>query len=222
MNKTKNITYLQMEVRKIYETYLGIIGHEENNSRKQEFVMGRAAFAAAFHGSLSLHSLGEVMGNNHATIVHHHKNHESNLQLESYGRFFQVANELRTKHDEDNLYDTDLPALAPIQEKNTGTRKDRQLEAARKLVRNLSQYKTKYYEVNDQRIANRKKVDKLTEKLESLTEKYNEASGDIKYYQVENRELLDALKAAKEEVKSLKKETYVKNSRKRMGGDFVD
>jgi len=68
---------------------------EDDNSRKRGLVYARCAFAMAFRSVAGPSRMGQILGRDHASIVHYSKQHQSLLNYDDYKELFQAAEQLR-------------------------------------------------------------------------------------------------------------------------------
>ena len=68
--------------------------------RFEPIVISRAALFNACRGLLTSTQLGGAFGMNHATILHHQKNHDSLLMMPYYRQLYFSLMKIRSEHDE--------------------------------------------------------------------------------------------------------------------------
>ncbi len=68
--------------------------------RIESVVIPRAALFNVCRGYYSASTLGKFFGKNHATILHHNKNHESLCLVPQYREYFERLTEVLVKYDE--------------------------------------------------------------------------------------------------------------------------
>ena len=68
--------------------------------RLESVVVPRAALFNVCRGYFSASTLGRYFGKNHATILHHFKNHEALMLVPQYREVFASLTEILTKYDE--------------------------------------------------------------------------------------------------------------------------
>lgn len=68
--------------------------------RLESVVIPRAALFNVCRGYYSASTLGKFFGKNHATILHHNKNHESLCLIPQYREYFERLTEVLVKYDE--------------------------------------------------------------------------------------------------------------------------
>lgn len=68
--------------------------------RLESVVVPRAALFNVCRGYYSATTLGKYFGKNHATILHHFKNHEALMLVPQYRESFNALTEILTKYDE--------------------------------------------------------------------------------------------------------------------------
>ena len=68
--------------------------------RFQSIVVPRAALFNVCRGYFSASTLGRYFGKNHATILHHFKNHDALMLVPQYREVFASLTEILTKYDE--------------------------------------------------------------------------------------------------------------------------
>jgi len=68
--------------------------------RFQSIVVPRAALFNVCRGYYSATTIGRYFGKNHATILHHYKNHEALMLVPQYRESFNALTEILTKYDE--------------------------------------------------------------------------------------------------------------------------
>jgi ubiquinone biosynthesis protein UbiJ len=68
--------------------------------RLESVVVPRAALFNVCRGYYSATTLGRYFGKNHATILHHYKNHEALMLVPQYRESFNALTEILTKYDE--------------------------------------------------------------------------------------------------------------------------
>lgn len=64
------------------------------------YVIPRAALFNACRGYYSATTIGRYFGNNHATILHHYRNHESLMLLPDYQMYYWRLQEVIEKYDQ--------------------------------------------------------------------------------------------------------------------------
>ena len=68
--------------------------------RVESVVVPRAALFNVCRGFYSASTLGKYFGKNHATILHHFKNHDALMLVPQYREAFASLTEILTKYDE--------------------------------------------------------------------------------------------------------------------------
>lgn len=68
--------------------------------RLESVVVPRAALFNVCRGYYSATTLGKYFGKNHATILHHYKNHDALMLVPQYRESFNALTEILTKYDE--------------------------------------------------------------------------------------------------------------------------
>lgn len=68
--------------------------------RLESVVIPRAALFNVCRGFYSASTLGKYFGKNHATILHHNKNHESLTLIPQYREYFERLTDILVKYDE--------------------------------------------------------------------------------------------------------------------------
>ena len=68
--------------------------------RLESVVVPRAALFNVCRGYFSASTLGKYFGKNHATILHHFKNHDALMLVPQYREVFASLTEILTKYDE--------------------------------------------------------------------------------------------------------------------------
>ena len=68
--------------------------------RIESVVVPRAALFNVCRGYYSATTLGKYFGKNHATILHHFKNHDALMLVPQYRESFNALTEILTKYDE--------------------------------------------------------------------------------------------------------------------------
>jgi len=68
--------------------------------RLESVVIPRAALFNVCRGYYSASTLGKYFGKNHATILHHNKNHESLCLVPQYREYFERLTDVLVKYDE--------------------------------------------------------------------------------------------------------------------------
>jgi hypothetical protein len=68
--------------------------------RLESVVVPRAALFNVCRGYYSATTLGKYFGKNHATILHHFKNHEALMLVPQYRESFNALTDILTKYDE--------------------------------------------------------------------------------------------------------------------------
>jgi hypothetical protein len=68
--------------------------------RLESVVVPRAALFNVCRGFYSASTLGKYFGKNHATILHHFKNHDALMLVPQYREVFASLTEILTKYDE--------------------------------------------------------------------------------------------------------------------------
>jgi len=68
--------------------------------RIESVVVPRAALFNVCRGYYSATTLGRYFGKNHATILHHYKNHDALMLVPQYRESFNALTEILTKYDE--------------------------------------------------------------------------------------------------------------------------
>ena len=68
--------------------------------RIESIVVPRAALFNVCRGYYSATTLGRYFGKNHATILHHYKNHDALMLVPQYRESFNALTEILTKYDE--------------------------------------------------------------------------------------------------------------------------
>ena len=69
-------------------------------TRKEAVVIPRAALFNVCRGYYSATTLGKYFGKNHATILHHFKNHDALMLVPQYRESFNALTDILTKYDE--------------------------------------------------------------------------------------------------------------------------
>ena len=70
------------------------------NTRKEAIVISRAALFNVCRGYYSATQIGQFFGKNHATILHHFKNHESFMRLPQYVDMYERLMEVLSEYDD--------------------------------------------------------------------------------------------------------------------------
>ena len=70
------------------------------NTRKEAIVISRAALFNVCRGYYSATQIGQFFGKNHATILHHFKNHESFMRLPQYVDIYERLMEVLSEYDD--------------------------------------------------------------------------------------------------------------------------
>ena len=68
--------------------------------RLESVVVPRAALFNVCRGYYSATTLGRYFGKNHATILHHYKNHDALMLVPQYRESFNALTDILTKYDE--------------------------------------------------------------------------------------------------------------------------
>jgi hypothetical protein len=68
--------------------------------RLESVVVPRAALFNVCRGYYSATTLGKYFGKNHATILHHFKNHDALMLVPQYRESFNALTDILTKYDE--------------------------------------------------------------------------------------------------------------------------
>jgi hypothetical protein len=68
--------------------------------RVESIVVPRAALFNVCRGYYSATTLGKHFGKNHATILHHYKNHDALMLVPQYREVFASLTDILTKYDE--------------------------------------------------------------------------------------------------------------------------
>ena len=68
--------------------------------RLESVVIPRAALFNVCRGYYSATTLGKYFGKNHATVLHHNKNHESLCLIPQYREYFERLTDVLVKYDE--------------------------------------------------------------------------------------------------------------------------
>ena len=68
--------------------------------RLESVVIPRSALFNVCRGYYSATTLGKYFGKNHATILHHFKNHDSLMLVPQYREYFERLTEVLIKYDE--------------------------------------------------------------------------------------------------------------------------
>jgi len=71
------------------------------NSRSMPVVIPRAALFNVCRGYYSATTIGRYFGKNHATILHHYRNHDALMLLPQYQEAFFSLQTILEKHNED-------------------------------------------------------------------------------------------------------------------------
>ena len=69
-------------------------------TRIQDVVISRAALFNVCRGYYSATTLGKYFGKNHATVLHHFKNHQALMLISQYREIFSALSEVVLKHDQ--------------------------------------------------------------------------------------------------------------------------
>jgi vacuolar-type H+-ATPase subunit I/STV1 len=69
-------------------------------TRKESVVIPRAALFNVCRGYYSATQIGQFFGKNHATILHHFKNHESFMRLPHYVDMYERLMEVLSEYDD--------------------------------------------------------------------------------------------------------------------------
>ena len=69
-------------------------------TRKEAIVISRAALFNVCRGYYSATQIGQFFGKNHATILHHYKNHESLMRLTQYVDMYERLMEVLSEYDD--------------------------------------------------------------------------------------------------------------------------
>jgi len=70
------------------------------NTRKEAIVISRAALFNVCRGYYSATQIGQFFGKNHATILHHFKNHEPFMRLPQYVDMYERLMEVLSEYDD--------------------------------------------------------------------------------------------------------------------------
>jgi len=70
-----------------------------NRKRDEKIVVSRAALFNVCRGFYTASTLGKYFGMNHATVLHHQKNHESLILLPYYKSLCLSLSEIRRRYD---------------------------------------------------------------------------------------------------------------------------
>lgn len=70
------------------------------NTRKEAIVISRAALFNVCRGYYSATQIGQFFEKNHATILHHFKNHESFMRLPQYVDMYERLMEVLSEYDD--------------------------------------------------------------------------------------------------------------------------
>lgn len=71
-----------------------------SKSRIEDVVLSRASLFNACRGLYSSTALGKYFGKNHATILHHNRNHEQLMMLPHYRKLYGELYEIRMRYDD--------------------------------------------------------------------------------------------------------------------------
>tara|TARA_R100001440_G_scaffold71785_2_gene95030 strand:+ start:696 stop:1100 length:405 start_codon:yes stop_codon:yes gene_type:complete len=69
-------------------------------SRRESIVISRAALFNVCRGYYSATQIGQFFGKNHATILHHFKNHESFMFIPNYVAMYERLMEVLSEYDD--------------------------------------------------------------------------------------------------------------------------
>jgi hypothetical protein len=72
----------------------------QDKRRLESVVVPRSALFNVCRGYYSATTLGKYFGKNHATILHHFKNHDSLMLVPQYREYFERLTEVLIKYDE--------------------------------------------------------------------------------------------------------------------------
>lgn len=83
----------------VIDEYYNLLGIVQNNSRKREQVQARAAMMVALKKFKTCSAVGRLFGMDHATVVHHCKNHAGNMATwDGYHEKYDVAEAMCAKN----------------------------------------------------------------------------------------------------------------------------
>lgn len=71
----------------------------KTKNRSSMYVIPRAALFNACRGYYSATTIGQYFGHNHATILHHCKNHKALMRLPDYQQYYARLQEVTEKYD---------------------------------------------------------------------------------------------------------------------------
>jgi hypothetical protein len=118
---------------------------EDDNSRKRELVYARGAFAMAFRCVAGPSKMGQVLGRDHASIVHYSKMHDTLLQYEDYKNLYERATALR-----DGLFKKeDLPTMTHSDLIQVIKKLRTELRLEQEKVNQLYIYKEKFFKLKE-------------------------------------------------------------------------
>lgn len=78
-----------------------------DKSRREAIVISRAALFNVCRGYYSATQIGQFFGKNHATILHHFKNHESFMLIPNYVAMYERLMEVLSEYDDRARKDRD-------------------------------------------------------------------------------------------------------------------
>jgi leucyl-tRNA synthetase len=87
------------------------LGLDDKDTRKREYTLARGAFVNAYATKGTLVELGHIIGRDHSTVIHAHKEHKSRLNYKDYRWAYKVACEIRDEYPIETLENVDVKAL---------------------------------------------------------------------------------------------------------------
>lgn len=86
------------EIEQVITEYYDLLGLELSKSRVREQVQARAAMMVALKKYKTYSVVGRAFGMDHATVIHHVKNHEGNMSTwDGYSDKFDIAKAMCAK-----------------------------------------------------------------------------------------------------------------------------
>ena len=87
-----------MELTELYaakDVFFDGLGLKEDQSRSRPLVYARIAFANAFHKCAGPTKMGSVLGRDHSSVIHYHKQHDKLIRYDDYKEMYNKAMEHR-------------------------------------------------------------------------------------------------------------------------------
>ena len=87
-----------MELTELYaakDIFFDGLGLKEDQSRSRPLVYARIAFANAFHKCAGPTKMGSVLGRDHSSVIHYHKQHDKLIRYDDYKVMYNQAMEHR-------------------------------------------------------------------------------------------------------------------------------